>query len=67
MSTKIGKFVFGILARAEMGWWKDVLQLHDTYGLPFDLIFLKAQETKVIPDNWNAQDLETLLVGLRKF
>ena len=29
--------------------WSDILQTHDTFGVPFDLIYLKIQEAFSIP------------------
>lgn len=42
--------------------WQSILHTHDTYGLPFDLIYLKLKEsTNLIPEEWNSENFTEFL------
>jgi hypothetical protein len=46
---------FGAFLMIETMWgrgqvWKEMLEMHDTHGLPFDIIYLKVKERDLLPD-----------------
>lgn len=47
--------------------WDTLLESHDTYGLPWDLIHLKARESSdLIPNEWDSEHLKKFMTLYRK-
>jgi hypothetical protein len=47
--------------------WNDLLDIHDTHGVPLDLIYLKVKEgTDYIPEDWTSDNFIEFMGLYRK-
>jgi hypothetical protein len=61
-----GLFLFSETLDGNLTFWQDILEIHDTHGLPFDIIFIKLKEEDLIFEEMKFELFKEIMLLLRK-
>ncbi len=63
----IGSFALEqILSKNKTKFWNEILEIHDTYGVPFDLIYVKLKDAGKFSFEWTSEAFSLFMKDWRE-